>query len=244
MMARADGGARGAQLQKLLAEDDNAAVSVLVLLVPEDRLDALVTMLESKTGQSLVLVNEQGQTMLVSPQVANRRMQPATQSAAFAPKAGEKSDALSPQADERAKTKLALDPNAAFGNAPESLKDAAGGPEPDTVVEAKKGVHPAKPAPTTTSPKAATDPTATPSNGAVANRPSQGQADGTTSGPAGKSEAEDTVDNYADKEVATKSDPAKRAAVSRDRIDTDDEAKPRKVIVRIIIREEAAPAEK
>jgi len=43
------------------------------LLVPEDRIDQLVEHIEAKTGQSLIVVREGNQTLLLSPQVANDR---------------------------------------------------------------------------------------------------------------------------------------------------------------------------
>ena len=45
----------------------------ITLLVPADRIDSLVEHLEAKTGQSLVVVREGDQTLLLSPQVANQR---------------------------------------------------------------------------------------------------------------------------------------------------------------------------
>lgn len=45
----------------------------ITLLVPADRVDSLVEHLESTTGQSLIVVREGDQTLLLSPQVANQR---------------------------------------------------------------------------------------------------------------------------------------------------------------------------
>lgn len=45
----------------------------IMLLVPADRVDSLVEHLEARTGQSLIVVREGDQTLLLSPQVANQR---------------------------------------------------------------------------------------------------------------------------------------------------------------------------
>ncbi|MEX2213407.1 MAG: hypothetical protein WD768_04725 [Phycisphaeraceae bacterium] len=224
-----------AEFRKSLNEAERAsAVSQeLVLLVPEDRLDGLVQLLESKTGQSLIIVSEQGQTMLVSPQVANERMQ-ARQ--ALQNKLRSDKDA---EADADAFVgKAEADLNAADdGKAGEKAKLAAHDNRPAAFDEAKKSqATPAAPltndadgAIVAAKKESATDPARPAAKGALKEQKADAAlADGLAKGKAGEG-AEDPSAAAAGKRIA-ESNSRDRAAAAEPAV--------RKVLVRIVISEQ------